>query len=140
MKGHPMDILEQILPTSHPVLGRLLKAKPVGKWMAIGSVYTGPQSPFAGVWNIGDASGIIDPFTGLGMSLALQGGRFIGETLGVDKEHSIQDLKRNLNKKRFITTAILRNILFRPSLCHLVVKYGSLFPRLGKTIIKQLHG
>jgi flavin-dependent dehydrogenase len=138
MTEHPMDILRQILPASHPMSQKLLEAKPVD-WIAMGSVYYRSANLLPGVWNIGDASGLIDPFTGLGISLAIQGGRFIGETLDVAKEYKTYNLKLALNRKRFITTAILRNVLFHPAFCHQLIKYTSIFNHLGKAIIRLLH-
>jgi flavin-dependent dehydrogenase len=139
MDRHPLDIIRKMLPPRHPVQERLLKAKPVGKWVAIGTTCTEPRKPLPEVWNIGDASGLIHPFTGLGMSLALQGGRILGETLDIDKYSPVYDLKTSLNKKRFIAAAVLKTVLFHPGTCHIAIKYGSLLPWLGKTALKQLH-
>jgi flavin-dependent dehydrogenase len=138
MKEHPMDILRQILPASHPISKRLLEAKPV-RWMAMGSAYHRSANPFPGVWNIGDASGLVDPFTGLGISLAIQGGRCIGETLDINKEYNPYNLKTSLNRKRFITASILRNVVFHPTSYHQLIKVTSIFPNLGKAVIRLLH-
>jgi len=138
MTEQPIDILRQILPASHPISKKLLEAKPVN-WLAMGSAYRRSANLFPGVWNIGDASGLIDPFTGLGISLAIQGGRFIGEALDVDKEYKTYNLKVTLNRKRLITTAILRNVIFHPTFCHQIIKYASILPSLGKAVIKLLY-
>ena len=139
MSGHPLDILKAILPHSHPVREKLSEALPVGKWEAMGSVFARRRGSFPGVWNIGDASGIIDPFTGLGISLALQGGRYIGETLEVGGERRTYDLKRSLNRTRLLTAGVLRKALFSPRLCHMMMKHASFSPMLGGFVLGLLH-
>lgn len=139
MTHHPLEILTRILPPSHPVYGKLAEAEPVGRWEAMGSAFARRKRPFPGVWNIGDASGIIDPFTGLGISLALQGGRVLGETLNPDKEQFVYDLKRGMNRKRFMTVGIMRNLVFRPGLCEMVMKHATSSAHLGNLIIRLLH-
>jgi flavin-dependent dehydrogenase len=139
MTDHPLEILKRILPPSHPVYGRLAEAEPVGWWDAMGSVFARRKRPFPGVWNIGDASGIIDPFTGLGISLALQGGRVLGETLDPDQEKTVYDLKRGMNRKRFMTVGIMRSLVFRPGLCDLIMKHATSSAHLGNLIIRLLH-
>jgi flavin-dependent dehydrogenase len=139
MRNHPLEILKRILPRSHPVYRNLAEAEPVGRWEAMGSVFARRKRPFPGVWNIGDASGIIDPFTGLGISLALQGGRVLGETLNPDKEEAVYDLKRGMNRKRFITVGIMRSLVFRPKLCDLMMKHATPSAHLGKLFVRLLH-
>jgi flavin-dependent dehydrogenase len=139
MTHHPLEILKRILPRSHPVYRKLAEAEPIGKWEAMGSAFARRKRPFPGVWNIGDASGIIDPFTGLGMSLALQGGRVLGETLDPNEEQSVYDLKRGMNRKRFMTVGIMRSLVFRPGLCDLIMKHATPSDHLGNLIIRLLH-
>ena len=139
MDGHPLDILKGVLPGSHPVREKLSEAVPIGKWEAMGSIFSRRRGSFPGVWNIGDASGIIDPFTGLGISLALQGGRYIGENLEVGKERRTYDLKRSLNRTRLLTAGMLRKVLFRPRLCSMIMKHASFSSMLGTGILGILH-
>lgn len=139
MKEHPLNILKSVLPSGHPVLEKLSNAVPFGKWEAMGSVFVRKRASFPGVWNVGDSSGIIDPFTGLGISLALQGGRYIGENLEVGRERSTYDLKRSLNRTRLMTAALLRKALFRPRLCHMIMKHASISPMLGMIVLGLLH-
>ncbi len=139
MDGHPLDILKGVLPVSHPVREKLSSAAPVGKWEAMGGIFARRRGSFPGVWNIGDASGIVDPFTGLGISLALQGGRYIGENLELGRERRTYDLKRSLNRTRLLTAEMLRKVLFRPRLCHMVMKHASCSPVLGAGILGLLH-
>jgi menaquinone-9 beta-reductase len=139
MDEHPLDILKGVLPPDHPIREKLSGAEPVGKWEAMGNIFTRRRGSFPGVWNIGDSSGIIDPFTGLGISLALQGGRYIGEHLEVGTERRTYDLKRSLNRTRLLTADMLRKVLFRPRLCHMIMKHASFSPMLGMTVLGLLH-
>jgi len=139
MKGHPLDILKALLPTDHPVREKLSCAVPVGDWEAMGNVFVRKRASFPGVWNVGDASGIIDPFTGLGISLALQGGRYIGENLEVGRERDTYDLKRRLNRTRLVTAALLGKALFRPRLCHMIMKHASVSPMIGMIVLGLLN-
>jgi flavin-dependent dehydrogenase len=139
MGEHPLDILKSVLPDAHPIREKLSEAVPVGRWEAMGSVFVRQRGSFPGVWNIGDASGIVDPFTGLGISLALQGGRYIGEHLEVGMERKTYDLKRSLNRTRLLTVEMLRKALFRPRLCHMIMKHASFSPMLGMMVLGLLH-
>jgi flavin-dependent dehydrogenase len=139
MSGHPLDILKNVLPSDHPVSEKLLEAVPVGKWEAMGNVFVRRRGSFPGVWNIGDASGIIDPFTGLGISLALQGGRYLGERLDVGGVRETYDLKRSLNRTRLLTVEMLRKVLFRPRLCDMIMKHASFSPVLSMIVLGLLH-
>lgn len=139
MTDHPLQILRQILPRSHPVYEKLSPAEPVGKWEAMGSVFARRKSSFPGVWNVGDASGIIDPFAGVGISLALQGGRALGESIEINGDEAVYDLKVSMNRKRLVTVGILKNLLFRPGLCHLIMKHSRSSAGLGNLIIRLLH-
>lgn len=139
MTDHPLQILQQILPRSHPVYEKLSRAEPVGKWEAMGSVFARRKSSFPGVWNIGDASGIIDPFAGLGISLALQGGRALGQSIDIKGDEAVYDLKVRMNRKRLVTVGILKNLLFRPRLCHLIMKHSRSTAGLGSLVLRLLH-
>ncbi|HVY56143.1 MAG TPA: hypothetical protein VHC46_10340, partial [Thermodesulfobacteriota bacterium] len=128
-----------VLPAAHPVREKLSCASPVGEWEAMGNAFVRKRASYQGVWNVGDASGIVDPFTGLGISLALQGGRYIGENLDVGRERGTYDLKRSLNRTRLMTAAVLRKALFRPRLCHMIMKHASFSPMIGMAVLGLLH-
>ncbi|MFI5323675.1 MAG: FAD-dependent monooxygenase [Thermodesulfobacteriota bacterium] len=139
MNGHPLDILKGVLYSNHPIREKLSEAEPIEKWEAMGNIFVRKRDSFPGVWNIGDASGIIDPFTGLGISLALQSGRHIGENLEIGKALRTYDLKRSMNRTRFLTVEMLRKVLFRPRLCHMMMKHASFSPMLGMVVLGLLH-
>ena len=139
MKGHPLDILMALLPADHPVREKLACAVPVGDWEAMGNVFVRKRASYPGVWNVGDSSGIMDPFTGLGISLALQSGRHIGERLEAGRERETYDIKRSLNRTRIVTAALLRKALFRPRLCNMIMKHASVSPMIGMMVLGLLH-
>lgn len=139
MNGHPLDILKSVLPARHPIREKLSEAAPVGEWEAMGNVFVRKRGSFSGVWNIGDASGIVDPFTGLGISLALQGGRYIGERLEAGDSRNTYDVKRSLNRTRFITAGVLRKVLFRPRVCNMIMKETAFSSMLGMIVLGLLH-
>lgn len=140
MNNHPVDIIKELLPYKHPVARKLRTAVPARKWMAMGSTSYGSAKFLPGVCSIGDASGQIDPFTGLGMSLALKEGRLTGEKLDIDNAGEKLFLKRHLHLKRYMVTFLLRNILYKPYVCNSVIPAVSCFPLLGKGMIRLLHG
>jgi len=140
MKNHPLDIIRKLLPPDHAISRRLCDAVPTRKWIAMGCTTYGSAKYIPGVCSIGDASGQIDPFTGLGMSLALREGRLAGENFDINNIHQKFFIKKHLHLKRYLVTLLLRNILYKPFVCNSVIPVVNKFPSFGRGMIKLLHG
>ncbi len=136
----PLETLLGLMPPSHPVRRKLEGADGVVGWSAVGTTHLGAVvSPNGLWWNIGDASQIVHPFSGMGISLALQSGRFLGEHLEASRAREPYDVKTALNRKRLATINILGRVLFRPRLCRMAVKTSNGLPWLGRFFIRALH-
>ena len=73
--GDPLRIVEQTVMRNTLARERLRGAEVVGKWHSVGPLAFGHRRlSQGGVLAVGDASGMIDPFTGTGIQIALRTG------------------------------------------------------------------
>jgi flavin-dependent dehydrogenase len=80
--GNPQRVLDRTVLKNDLARERLAGARLSGKWMTVGPLVFGKRrrsqdGPIA----IGDASGMIDPFTGTGIQIALRSGEIIAESI-----------------------------------------------------------
>ena len=80
--GDPSRVVEHTLMNNRMARERLRGAEVVGKWHSAGPLTFGRRR-FArdGVIAIGDASGMIDPFTGTGIQMALRTGEIAADAI-----------------------------------------------------------
>ncbi|HLG14583.1 MAG TPA: FAD-dependent monooxygenase [Blastocatellia bacterium] len=80
--GAPLEVLRRTMMTS-PLAGeRLARAEVVGKWLTAGPLSFGKRRlSQSGVIAVGDASGMIDPFTGTGIQIALRTGELAADAI-----------------------------------------------------------
>jgi menaquinone-9 beta-reductase len=80
--GDPAKIVEQTVMRNPLARERLRGAEVVGKWHSVGPLAFGHRRlSQGGVLAIGDASGMIDPFTGTGIQIALRTGELAAEAI-----------------------------------------------------------
>src|SRR5437763_9233064 len=80
--GDPTKIVEQTVMRNALARERLRGAEVVGKWHSVGPLAFGHRRlSQGGVLAIGDASGMIDPFTGTGIQIALRSGELAAEAI-----------------------------------------------------------
>jgi geranylgeranyl reductase family protein len=80
--GDPSTVVERTLMNNRLASERLRDAKVVGKWHGAGPLTFGRRRLTRdGVIAIGDASGMIDPFTGTGIQMALRTGEMAAEAI-----------------------------------------------------------
>jgi len=80
--GDPLKVIETSLMNNPVARGRMQAAKVVGKWHSAGPLTFGRRRLSRnGVVAIGDASGMIDPFTGTGIQIALRTGEMAAEAV-----------------------------------------------------------
>src|SRR5215813_5512098 len=71
--GDPRRVMQQTIMTNPAARQRLARARVLGKWLSAGPLVFGHRRLFRdGVIAIGDAAGMIDPFTGTGIQIALR--------------------------------------------------------------------
>jgi geranylgeranyl reductase family protein len=80
--GDPAKTFERTLK-KHPVAAKYLRfAEVEGAWLSVGPLTFGPRRlSQKGMLIAGDASGMIDPFTGTGIQIALRTGELVAEAI-----------------------------------------------------------
>jgi geranylgeranyl reductase family protein len=162
--GDPSRIVDSTLMKNRLANRRLKGAKVVDKWYSAGPLTFGPRRLSRdGVIAIGDASGMIDPFTGTGIQIALRTGEIaaeaIVETLRRDKLKSISDdrYRRKASQtssvidcvlsyysdhyerefhNRMRIAGLLRTVAFSPSTASVVATVLARMPALAGTVIR----
>lgn len=80
--GDPSRVVEQTLMNNRLARERMRGAEPAGKWHSAGPLTFGRRRLARdGIIAIGDASGMIDPFTGTGIQMALRTGEMAAEAI-----------------------------------------------------------
>jgi flavin-dependent dehydrogenase len=90
--GDAFRVMEETVMNNRLARQRLKRAEVVGKWHSVGPLAFGHRRLSQnGVIAIGDASGMIDPFTGTGIQIALRTGEIAAEAI-------IESFKEDRNK------------------------------------------
>jgi flavin-dependent dehydrogenase len=80
--GDAATVVEQTVMKNSLARERLANAEVVGKWHSVGPLMFGRRRlSQRGIIAIGDASGMIDPFTGTGIQMALRTGEIAAEAI-----------------------------------------------------------
>jgi flavin-dependent dehydrogenase len=80
--GDPQRIIEATIMRNVVARERLRNATVVGKWHSVGPLAFGHRRlSQSGVLAIGDAAGMIDPFTGTGIQMALRTGELAAQAI-----------------------------------------------------------
>lgn len=79
--GDPLAVVRQTVQSNKVARERLSGAQSVGKWVSGGPLIFGRRRPGADVIAIGDAAGMIDPFTGTGIQIAVRSGELAAEAI-----------------------------------------------------------
>ncbi|MEN3335336.1 MAG: hypothetical protein V7641_4701 [Blastocatellia bacterium] len=80
--GDPQKIVEQTVMHNALARQRLRGAEVVGKWHSVGPLAFGYRRlSQSGILAVGDASGMIDPFTGTGIQIALRTGELAAQAI-----------------------------------------------------------
>jgi flavin-dependent dehydrogenase len=80
--GDPTKIIEETIKKNRLARERLRRARIVGAWHSTGPLSFGKRAlSRGGVLAVGDASGMIDPFTGTGIQIALRTGELAAQAV-----------------------------------------------------------
>jgi flavin-dependent dehydrogenase len=160
--GDPHRIVNQTI-LRNPRARVVLKGfRTVGKWHGAGPLKFGPRRlARAGIITIGDASGLIDPFTGSGIYVALRTGEIAAESIieAVGKEphglssnldsgprlvdQALQSYRRRYEQeiiKPMRAAAFLRRIAFSVWQSDVAASLMSKSPRLAQRVIRATQG
>jgi menaquinone-9 beta-reductase len=80
--GDAMKVVESSVATNPAARARLRGARATGKWLTVGPLTFGKRGLSRDrVIAIGDAAGMIDPFTGAGIQIALRSGEILAQSV-----------------------------------------------------------
>jgi len=141
--GDPSRVLEMSLLNNAVARDRLKDSRVVGKWYTTGPLSFGRRRLGRnGIIAIGDASGMIDPFTGTGIQMALRTGelaaeavvRANGETGSVLREYTLNyDSEFG---RRLKTAGRLRGLAFSPRAARVTARFLTYLPGLTSFMLR----
>ncbi|MEW6213063.1 MAG: NAD(P)/FAD-dependent oxidoreductase, partial [Acidobacteriota bacterium] len=144
--GDPWATVERTIKNNSLARQRLLHAEVEGRWLTVGPLRFGPRRlAQKGVLAVGDSSGMIDPFTGTGIQIALRAGELAAEAI-IRAMDSSRDLftralacyqlsyEREFGK-RMKAAALLRRAAFSPQTANVLAALLSHAPRLARFIL-----
>jgi geranylgeranyl reductase family protein len=154
--GDPSKVLERSVMSNEIARERMREAVVVGKWHSAGPLTFGHRRLTRdGVIAVGDASGMIDPFTGTGIQMALRTGEMaadaITEVLGStgnkpadEAASSILDLVLNKYsiryngefRNRLNAAGLLRALAFSPRVAPIVASVLARAPWLARFLLQ----
>src|SRR5262249_33779623 len=80
--GDPARIMQRTLMTNPAARQTLANARVVGRWLSAGPLVFGHRRLCRdGIIAVGDAAGMIDPFTGTGIQIALRSGEILADCI-----------------------------------------------------------
>jgi geranylgeranyl reductase family protein len=152
--GDPSKVLLQTVMKNPLARERLAGAEVVDKWFSTGPLTFGTRRlARSGALAIGDASGMIDPFTGTGIQMALRTGDLAAESVveALGREgNGAGDTKALVNRalrsyaeryesefgKRMRVAQTLRNAAFSPVVANSLAALLSRAPWLARRVLK----
>jgi flavin-dependent dehydrogenase len=95
--GDAVNVVRQTLMRNPGARQRLSDARVVGKWLSAGPLFFGHRRLVRnGIIAVGDAAGMIDPFTGTGIQIALRSSEILADTIINDLANRDSDRKAAL--------------------------------------------
>jgi flavin-dependent dehydrogenase len=140
--GNTDRVLDETVRLNEVAAVRLKQARPAGKWLTVGPLTFGRvRTGSEGVIAIGDASGMIDPFTGTGIQMALRTGELAARSVvesGPPEEavDRYARLHRTEFRDRLKAAAMLRRVAFSPGAARMAASIMTRFPGLGRRVIR----
>ncbi|HEY7545454.1 MAG TPA: tryptophan 7-halogenase [Blastocatellia bacterium] len=144
--GDAAKVVERTVKNNSLARQRLLHAEAEGRWLVVGPLQFGARRlAQSGVLAVGDASGMIDPFTGTGIQIALRAGELAaeaiikafdsnGELLPLALDHYQSSYEREFGK-RMKVAALLRRAAFSPQTANLLAALLARAPRLARRLL-----
>jgi geranylgeranyl reductase family protein len=144
----PRTMLETCYQT-HPRLRELLReAKPVGpiKGYPLRIDFPDSNHMVNGALALGEAIGLVNPFTGEGIDYALESGQIAAETIIAAKDFSeagLSDYSRQLNARfrhMFVFLAHMRNLFYNTFMLNRLFGRGASVPYIRNTVMDVCFG
>ncbi|MGA9768801.1 MAG: NAD(P)/FAD-dependent oxidoreductase [Blastocatellia bacterium] len=153
--GDAEKIIEHSIKNNRLARERLSRAQVSGKWYTVGPLVFGRRRLSQnGVIAIGDASGMIDPFTGTGIQIALRTGELVAESViasmhtssAKGEGRSAQELFQNVVArysaayevefgKRMKMAGLLRTVAFSTATANFLASLLAISPGLARRVL-----
>jgi len=142
--GQTNLLVEEIILKNKRAFETMKDAKPVFDWLAVSVDGFGLKNlnPAPNLLTVGDAAAFIDPFTGSGMLMALEGAKVLSEIIAENWFSPAKIVENyNLNfqqkfQKRLRICSLMRRAAFVPNLAKTVISALSL-SRVGREILAR---
>lgn len=131
--GKPDKMIEELVFKNKRAHSTLKNTEPIGDWLAVSIDGFGTKElrPAANLFTVGDSAAFIDPFTGSGMLMALEGSRLLAACIAANSSpdeiasNYARAYRQNF-RKRLLVCAPLRKGAFMPNLAGAVIAALSL--------------
>ncbi len=153
--GDAEKIIEHSIMNNRLARNRLSRARVAGKWFTVGPLVFGRRRLSQnGVIAIGDASGMIDPFTGTGIQIALRTGELAAESVIASlSSSSTEAVGRSTGEifqnvlarysaayeaefgKRMRMAGLLRTVAFSTAIANFMARILALSPSLARKVL-----
>jgi flavin-dependent dehydrogenase len=145
--GVPEKVVEQSIMRNRLARERLRKAELQGRWLSTGPLTFGARRlDRNGIITAGDSSGMIDPFTGTGIQMALRTGELAAEAIvsagsngGDLASRAITAYRAGYERefgKRLKVAGLLRRAVFSPSLLNALSSILAHAPWLSHRLLR----
>ncbi len=143
--GKTGKLIETIVKDNERAAVTLKNAQRDGEWLAVSVDSFGRQglNPARNLFSVGDSAAFIDPFTGSGMLMALEGSDMLARCI---VEHApspeaialaYKELSRQRFTRRLWVSALFRRAAFSPSLAKLTVSALGVNARLREALARS---
>lgn len=159
-KGDHQKVVEHTVMENRLARERLKSARVTGKWLSVGPLTFGTRRLSQdGVLALGDASGMIDPFTGTGIQIALRTGEMAADAIveafghtseGHKSAGSFSNSRRLIDRvidlyrarytkefgKRMKVAEVLRNAAFSPTMANYLATLLGGMPWITRRVLR----
>jgi geranylgeranyl reductase family protein len=140
--GDALRIVEQTIKQNPLARERLARAEVVDKWHTVGPLAFGHRRLTQnGVIAVGDASGMIDPFTGTGIQIALRTGELAAQA--IIESASFDDALTRYGAsyarefgRRMKVAGWLRSVALTPAIANVSARILALSPPLARRVLR----
>lgn len=140
--GDPARIMRESIMKNPVALERLARAKPASRWLSVGPLTFGRRRLYRnGLMAVGDAAGMIDPFNGTGIRIALGSGELAAEAIiASGRPSDAMALYSSSYERQFgramALSSLLRRFVLWPAGANLLASAMIRSPALARAVLR----
>jgi geranylgeranyl reductase family protein len=142
--GNLAEVMRQTIMTSELAREHLIGARVVGRWYTAGPLSFGKRDlSLSAIIAIGDSAGMIDPFTGTGIQVAMRSGEIAAEAIIEARSANASEaiagycLRYECEfGKRMVVAGLLRRAVFSPRVANLLAEALAKIPLLARSALR----